>query len=450
LYHHLINELDGQDIAYDKTHATLRIPAKGTIRSSAHTDIRFFLELAFSPAKKPTEHHRLVIISTGSADNTKHQLRLTFPIRKDAKILDYAIASRPRVWVTGDTTIDGDIYSYYDNLQQAPFHLTDETTINGKLNVAIAQKQAREEQWQLETLEPIIDKNGQPIYSHVFDNNGDRIKSPNDLVQGHHEGINYDQNRHAPGMDIADYNTDRYLEGLEDLPDSDVMTTEYFSHAPGDYTAPKHPTSLKLQRHLYRDKVFSNLRLPEDRNALFINYTFNNTFYIDVYKSGDIKYNNVRFENCTFNGTLVTDVPQQFKWRKNVLTFTGKTLFQNKDHKATILAPHFNANLGNIDPTEPEKQNQINGIIISGIVDIRGNAVVNGTIISMADTTQYSDGYVTNIGATLNDGGSETTAPGNLGTTVMTPKPGGLLPNRIKTPIIIGPANTKELAYVKL
>ncbi len=159
--------------------------------------------------------------------------------------------------------------------------------------------------------------------------------------------------------------------------------------------------------------------------------------YIDCYKSGSYKYNNVRFENCTFNGTIVTDVPQQFKWKHNCLYFTGAAAFNNStDVPATILAPHFNVNLGNTNP-EQNDNNVLTGAIVGGIVDVRGNAQINGTIISMCDTTGWSSGYVTNIGATLDDGGSETTELGDIGVINITPDEDKMLPSGITTPIVI-------------
>ena len=149
--------------------------------------------------------------------------------------------------------------------------------------------------------------------------------------------------------------------------------------------------------------------------------------------------NNVRFDNCTFNGTIVSNTPQYFNWQRNCLYFTGGATFQNdNDKEATILAPHFNVNLGNTNPVSGD-ENVLTGAIVGGIVDVRGNAQVYGTIVSMADTTMYSSGYVTNIGATLNDGGSETTQPGDVGTIDITPAEDRLLPSGISSPIVIKP-----------
>jgi len=95
-------------------------------------------------------------------------------------------------------------------------------------------------------------------------------------------------------------------------------------------------------------------------------------------------------------------------------------------------------NLGNTNPTQSEN-NVLTGAIVGGIVDIRGNAQIYGTIISMADTTAYSSGYVTNIGATEEDGGSETVEAGDIGVIEITPDEEQMLPSGITSPIILKP-----------
>ena len=57
----------------------------------------------------------------------------------------------------------------------------------------------------------------------------------------------------------------------------------------------------------------------------------------------------------------------------------------------------------------------------------------------MCDTTQWSSGYVTNIGATLDDGGSETTELGDVGVIGITPDEDQMLPNGIISPIVLKP-----------
>jgi hypothetical protein len=185
-------------------------------------------------------------------------------------------------------------------------------------------------------------------------------------------------------------------------------------------------------------------------NALFKNCAFEEVLYIDCSSTGtgtsSSNYNNVRFENCTFNGVIVTNTPTSLTsgwWQKNCLYFTGAATFQNNSSipEATILAPHFNVNLGNTNPDTGEN-NVLTGAIVGGIVDVRGNAEIYGTIVSMADTSNYTSGYVTNIGATENDGGSETTEAGDIGTIEITPTPDQMLPSGITTPVIFNMDST--------
>jgi len=363
-------------------------------------------------------------------------------ITKDRSVLTYAIASKGRMWLTGDTTIHGDVFSSWDRTEIAPYNMTGDSTVMGTINTVLTSEQIQEQSYQLETLDEYgnpIDADGNPLGS----NYEDRYWGPDDEVQAYHEGINYGQpNTDMPGMDISHYNTDCYNSGLTNIPScpSADRVIEYFPHAAGDYTKPKYSSSRKLTRHVYEDQTFTDARLLDNRNALFKNCTFNDLLYIECYKSGSTGYNNVRFENCTFNGVIVTDVPQTFKWKNNCLYFTGEATFNNTSdvQEATILAPHFNVNVGNTNP-QASDNNVLTGAIIGGIVDVRGNAQVYGTIISMCDTTGWSSGYVTNIGATLDDGGSETTELGDVGTIAITPEEDMMLPSGITSPIVIKP-----------
>jgi hypothetical protein len=257
-----------------------------------------------------------------------------------------------------------------------------------------------------------------------------------------------------PGMNISDYDTDLYFDmvmtgdGNGNIPSSGTIETEYFPHASsgdGGYAVPRDGTpddtwNRKLDRHVYENQTFTDQRLPSNRNALFRNCTFEGVLYIDCRKSGSIYYNNVRFEDCSFNGPIITDVPRKFKWKNNCLYFTGEATFNNTSdiQEATILAPHFNVNLGNTNP-EQSDNSVLTGAIVGGIVDVRGNAQVNGTIISMCDTTGCNSGYVTNIGATLGDGGSETAKLGDIGIISIRPAADKMLPSGIKSPIVIMP-----------
>ena len=406
-----------------------------------------YADLDISFYRYDSDVQTIKIKSTGIVGEVTSSVSVDTTISKDSELLSYAVASRGRMWLTGDTTICGDIVSTWNRPEIACFDLTPDTKVIGTLNTVLARDDIESQGYQLETLDSEgqpIDVNGNPLQG----NYEDRYYGPDDAVQGYHENINYDQSvADIPGMDISDYDTDVYNQGLTDIPSCPVADreVEYFPHAAGNYNYPRDgsPSSTwdeKLTRHVYENQIFTDARLPDNRNALFRNCTFEGVLYIDCYKSGGSYYNNVRFQDCTFDGVIVTDVPQQFKWTKNCLYFTGTATFNNQSsiQEATILAPQFNVNLGNTNP-EQSDNNILTGAIVGGIVDVRGNAQIYGTIVSMCDTTQWSSGYVTNIGATLDDGGSETTELGDIGVIKITPEKEKMLPSGIASPIVFSP-----------
>jgi hypothetical protein len=391
--------------------------------------------------------HTIKLEGIGADGQVTRCVGVETTITKDNEVLNYAVASRGRMWLTGNSTIHGDIFSSWDRAEISPFNMTNDSTVLGTINTVLTRGQIDAESYQLETL----DANGNPIDANgapLGINYEDRYYGDDDQVKAYHEDINYEQPYDdVPGMDIGDYNTDDYDSGLTAIPSCppELREVEYFPHAAGNYNYPRDgspgsTSNRPLTRYVYENQTYSNARLPYNYNALFRNCTFGNVLYIDCAKSGSQYYNNVRFENCTFNGVIVSDVPQVFKWMHNALYFTGTAAFENTSsiQEATILAPHFNVNLGNTNPSQSEN-NVLTGAIIGGIVDVRGNAQIYGTIISMADTTPWSSGYVTNIGATLDDGGSETTELGDIGVIGITPDQDQMLPSGITSPIVIRP-----------
>ena len=382
-----------------------------------------------------SDTHTIKLEGIGSDGQITRDVSINMKITKDNEVLNYAIASRGRMWLTGDTTIHGDVFSSWNRAEISPYNMTSDSRVEGTINTVLTLPQIKAQDYQLETL----DANDMPM----FDEEGNRIYSPEDEIQAYHEGINYGQPfDNMPGMRIGDYNTDEYNSGLTSIPSSSQKVTEYFPHAAGNYSKPRDGSSTSFTRHVYEDQTINNALLPVNRHALFRNCTFEDVLYINCSKTSTSKSytNNVRFENCTFNGTIITNVPQPFNWKNNCLYFTGEAAFNNQSaiQEATILAPHFNVNLGNTNPQQSEN-NMLTGAIVGGIVDVRGNAQIYGTIISMADTTAYSSGYVTNIGATLEDGGSETTELGDVGVIAITPEEDKMLPSGIMSPIIIKP-----------
>lgn len=426
--------------------------------------------------------YTITALCTGRDDDVERSIRMSFEIGKeDDEILNYGLVGRGRMWITGDTTIYGDIYSSWANTSVSPFNMTEDSTVLGTINTALSKETVDNASWDMETLDSqeramfefsdtVYDKNGCELPEnygtekdgylvdscgdYVYDAEGSRVAvdystrvtSTVDEIQGTHEGIHYGQDKAGSiddYLDIHKYDTTYYYDIAKDNPIEPVMetvtttdrrgrtttteqpvtTTEYFPHGDGGYTDYK-SGSVTMNRCTYENTTYNNAYLSSNQNALFKDCTFEGVLYIDCSQQTSGSYNNVRFENCDFKGVIVTNTPDKLKWQYNALYFTGSANFNNTSdiQEATILAPHFNVNLGDANNGEVESdENVITGAVVGGIVDIRGNANIHGTVISMCDTSQWTSGYVTNIGATLNDGGSETTSVEDVGTIEITP-----------------------------
>ncbi|MBN1124021.1 MAG: hypothetical protein JXA82_03365 [Sedimentisphaerales bacterium] len=382
----------------------------------------------------------ILVDSTGSEGQISRCVRVDVDITKEAQVLNYAIASRGRMWVTQNSIIHGPIYSTWDRPDVgAGLETTSDTIVEGTINTIIPLDQLQAYNIQMETL----DEDGQPM----FDEYGNRIYSPDDKIQGQHEGINYGVDcTDMPGMNPEDYDTSIYKPLCSNIGSPSRTQTEYFPHAAGDYSTPSSSSSKQYTRKVYENQTFSNVIIPKGSHALFKNCTFQDVLFVETnetYYDSTSLTNNIRFEDCDFEGAIVSDVPSTTThwswWTRNVLYFTGEAVFDNQSQfqETTILAPNFNINLGNTGAFESDGGNTLSGAIVGGIVDVRGNAQIHGTIVSMYDTTPFSSGYVTNIGA-ADDGGSE--GAGYVGGTIeITPDPEQLLPSGIRSPVILQP-----------
>ena len=344
---------------------------------------------------------------------------INITIRKDTKLLEYAVASMPRVIVTGDSTIDGDIYSAWDQPRIAPpFELGQDSTVNGTLNTVVSKS--------------CFDPNSPDYVGYTLEG---------DKVQGTYEDIKYNQAEpEVAGFDYRDYNTDHYKNDTNAVATSTKRVNEYFPHKAGDYTKPQDWSSRFITRYVYENQTFTNVRLPKGRSALFKNCTFKEVFFVeaDSHVGWGSKYTNVRFENCNFNGIIVTSVVDDFDGPGNVLYFTGSSLFDNNYmEEATILAPNFNVNIGNTKELEDESESVLTGLVIGGIVDVRGNANVDGTILSMYEPPVgwFSGMYGTNVG--FSNENSEGGVPEDAGTIYIHPDPTRTLPLGMKSNITL-------------
>jgi len=362
--------------------------------------------------------HTIEIISTGAAADITRTVRLRYDIEKDNRLLDYAVASKSRIIVNGDSTIDDGIYSgWTDTFIAPPVLLAADSAVNGAINITLSQ---------------------------------DEFEFTDEQIQGDYDQINYDQ----PEIDWPqddDFDTSWYEKQTKNLSAGHTTKTkEYFPHAPGDYTLPANDYSTQLNRTVYENMTITNKHLSSGNNALFKNCTFDGIFYI----KGGLGVNNVRFENCTFNGPIVTGAVPKFgpeTWKKNLLYFTGCSTFKNTSMaELTILAPNFNINIGNTQTLEASQESTLSGIVLGGVVDIRGNVELDGSIISMAAPNPDKWGeeqtgiFATNVG--FSDENPEAAGPAD-GVITITPNPDRSLPIGIKSKVVLIPDGN---SYVEL
>ena len=286
-------------------------------------------------------------------------------------------------------------------------------------------------------------------------------------------GIDYNEPEFAE-YTTEDFDTSSYKEGLTNI--NDITPPDYWANN-DPFPAPDN-IRRRIDRPVYENRTFDNVYIPVGHNPKFINCTFNRIIYIDTdeaktldewshyyysehaipgyeYKSAD-QYNdhsnNVVFESCKFNGPVITAVPRDYWWSKNALTFEGETTFTNSYMpESTTLAPNFGVDIGGRGyDSESNPESKLTGIIVGGIVDIRGTANIEGTILSMyyPDTDRGSAAryYGTNIGF-YDDGGETAGATGFPGDIRIVPQPDNELPFGIRKKYTIKPT---QGTYVEL
>ncbi len=276
----------------------------------------------------------------------------------------------------------------------------------------------------------------------------------------------------------------------------------------GTYTAPSNATLESVpygspypydfyQRPVYTNMNFDNVTIPKGTNALFVNCTFTGVTFVDTETnntdknynyagatdpSGASKYvnltatvngslvadtkplsNNVRFQDCTFKGMVASAAPTGFTHIRNKIAFTGNTKFDlstagaNKQlyERSTIFAPQYSVEMGTFTaPTNPNEVTALNGTIIAGVMDLRGQATVDGSIITTFDP-QPGQGPLANGGNPANfnttigyfssaEGDSESELPsgGARGKILIRYNPKRALPDGILGPIEVAPDNT--------
>ena len=217
-------------------------------------------------------------------------------------------------------------------------------------------------------------------------------------------------------------------------------------HDPGDPTSPQpvssateevpfgsaHPYDY-YERPVYENMTFTDVMIPKGTNALFKNCHFVGVTFVDTEKNntdpnfnyagmsesdGSQKFpdmtvgvtdggtsttvadtktisNNVRFHDCTFEGAVVSEPASAYTHVRNKIAFTGTTRFDIDGsvtltdtekalyRRSTILTPHYSVEMGSFTaPADPGETVELSGTIVAGVLDMRGQVKVNGTILT--------------------------------------------------------------------
>jgi hypothetical protein len=201
------------------------------------------------------------------------------------------------------------------------------------------------------------------------------------------------------------------------------------------------------ERPVYTNMVFTDVTIPKGTNALFVGCRFEGVTFVDTATdNGDPNFNyagmqeadgsqvydgvtaevdgaavadtkplgnNLRFHNCTFEGVVVTETPDAFSHVRNKLQFTGDTRFdldapgmsaeqKTLYEKSTILAPQYSLDIGTFtQPASGTEVTHLEGTIVAGVLDVRGQAEINGSIITTFEPTP-GEGVLTEGGNPAN------------------------------------------------
>lgn len=111
--------------------------------------------------------------------------------------------------------------------------------------------------------------------------------------------------------------------------------------------------------------------------------------------------NNIRFHDCMFIGSIVSDTPLQYTPTRNKLQYTGATRFlrehpdpdKQSDERyrpdsddeelidlSSMMLPGYSVDLGTFN-SPPTQDVQLGGVIVAGVMDIRGNASIDGALM---------------------------------------------------------------------
>ncbi|MGD9790335.1 MAG: hypothetical protein AB7Q00_01235 [Phycisphaerales bacterium] len=160
----------------------------------------------------------------------------------------------------------------------------------------------------------------------------------------------------------------------------------------------KPPSQMILMAQPPMDKA----DIPDDEVALTMGYNnLPDPLIVSGKRITDTKAlsNNLRFHDCRIIGSIVSDSPTNYTNSRNKIQFTGSTKFyqSNPDDpenpsinpesvdedviaESSLMLPHYSVDLGSFN--SPASQDlQLQGVIIAGVIDVRGNATIDGALM---------------------------------------------------------------------
>lgn len=109
--------------------------------------------------------------------------------------------------------------------------------------------------------------------------------------------------------------------------------------------------------------------------------------------------NNLRFHDCLFVGSIVADKPLIFHQVRNKMSFTGGTRFTTENpeapddpeqnptdealveiKKSSMMLPNYSVDIGS-NNADPNQDVNLQGAVIAGVLDVRGNASIDGVLL---------------------------------------------------------------------
>ena len=324
------------------------------------------------------------------------------------------------------------------------------------------------------------------VFADIARNNGDTLPVPSPLGSGVPSGFS------SVDGEVSEY------EG----PDvSGPAETPFRAQNPYD----------RYFRPVYRNVVFEDLFIPKGANPRFDNCVFRGVTYIEIEEfNSDPEFNragmqepgatfqfpvlkfpqldisvpggpnagthsdtkplgnNVHFHDCVFQGSIAsgTDVGRQplaYTHVRNKVTFTGRTRFDHDAEtdperrrffeRSSLLLPHISVEVGSFVEGLASTENvELTGAIVAGIIDMRGQVSIRGTLISTFEpidgVAPVEEGNTPNFNVTLGffsqeagdlESGSGDRSGGGLGRISIVYDPSLALPDGIDSPIEVMP-----------